>query len=136
MLAITLAGAACELTGIGLIVKEIASDRALAREVLASALTLTPSKKDEPSKQARGPLGRLLGIDFEEIAQVSNKQLRDALAEATTRLIEADLLRDQALRQFMHRQLGGSISLRLVGVGFFVAGILLTAAAQLLQVSS
>lgn len=133
---LTFAGASCELVGIALIVKEIASDRALAREVLASAAASTPATQEEPPIRSRGPLSRLLGIDFDEIAQVTNKQLRDALAEATTRLIDADLQRDHALRRFLHRELGGSIASRLLGVGFFVAGIVLTAGAQILQVGA
>jgi len=104
---------------------------ALAREVLSEVEAL-PSPR-HPDKRPSGPPSRLLGIDFEEIAQVSNKQLKDSLSEATGRLIEADLRTDHALRDFLYKLLQGSVEPRLTDVAFFTASIICSAAAQFLQ---
>ena len=133
---LTIAGAACELLGVGLIVREIADHRRLARDVLDESVQ-GPRELEEVVKSIpSGPISRFLKIDWDEMVQINNRQLRDALAEATTRLIEADIQRDRALRAFLHRQLGGSLAERLTGVAFFVAGIFLTAGAQLIQVNN
>lgn len=131
---LTVTGAACELTGVALIVREIAADRRMAREVLRVPPPEPENEQRKTGPQWRGVLSRRLRIDWDEIAQVDNKRLGEALAEATDRLIEADHERDRTLREFLHEQLATGVGLRLVGVGFFVVGIISTSISQLVQI--
>jgi len=126
-------GAACELVGIGLVVKDIAQDRSLARDVIAHEPGSDGPPEDETQIDWRGPLSRLLRIDWDQLAQVNRNELRDALDDAVSRLIEEDRRRDAAIRRFLSDQLAGNLARRLVGVALFAAGVVLAATAQILQ---
>lgn len=134
VIAMTVLGAISELVGIGLVVKEVAADRQLAREIIEQRAPPTEPPDERPIKWW-GPISRFLGIDWDEITQVNKKEFQRALDNAVYQLIEADRERDDAVRNLLNRQLGGSIAVRIRGVLFFAVGIVLTAAAQVLQLA-
>lgn len=131
VIALTVGGAVSELTGIGLVVREISLDRALVRDLAQNDSRDVPDVV--PAVTPQGSISRFLRIDWDEITQVSRREFRSALDDAVTRLIEEDHPRDTRLRAFLEKQLTGSITGRLTGVAFFAAGVLLTAIAQILQ---
>lgn len=130
----TVLGAISEIVGIGLVVKEVAADRKLARQLIEERTPPREPPEERPIKWW-GPMSRLLKIDWDEVTQVNKKEFRRALDNAVYQLIEADRERDDAVRDLLSRQLGGSIAVRVRGVLFFAVGIVLTTGAQILQLA-
>ena len=131
VIGLTVIGGSCELIGIALVVKEIADDRALVRDLEHEDARSVPQVG--PAAIPQGPLSRFFRIDWDEITQVNRKEFRSALDDAVSRLIAEDRARDHELRAFLHKQLTGSITGRVTGVAFFAAGIVLASVAQILQ---
>lgn len=133
LIGMTVAGATCELIGIGLVVREIAADRKLAQDALEQRAPLSEPPPDDPPITYWGPISRFLRMDWDAVTQVNKKEFQQAMDDAVYRLIEADRNRDHAIRELVNRQLAGNISGRLMGVIFFAVGIVLAMASQVLQ---
>ena len=149
----SIAGGACELLGLAIVIREIASDRARGRQLLARLDSRKPPKRTHPlapmASSSPMPNAGLMSHStqvaetYREVqrlearvsgALVKLKQITDAELDQAVERVQNDLAeRDAELRDGLRYVLAGSTRDRIVGAGLLVGGIVLAAAGSVLS---
>jgi hypothetical protein len=155
---LSLAGGACELTGLTLVVREILSDRQRARRLLArldaprrpqrtypGPMTAPPFPRPEYMSGLYGPRQQLEGVAKHierNQAEVGNalvklKKLTDQELDQAVERIQRDVaVRDAEVREGLRYLLAGSTRERTLGATLLALGIVLAAAGSVVGAST
>jgi hypothetical protein len=145
-------GALAELAGLGMVIREIASDRDRARGLLdkerrwKSGVRTPPRRVSPSSLEARsrfsvgslqpGDVQRHFAAQAAALVSAHNQLVHDvdeAVDRRTSELLEAIDTGDKELRDVLRELLHGSVTERYFGVVAIAAGILLSMAASILS---
>ncbi len=141
--ALAVVGLLCELSGLGLVVRGIRSDRRAARAAeegepesdltLAVGFSLEARYNIEGAEPTLEERVERLEKRVEQVA-ASEAEVRDEVQDYVNRKLSdvehAGLGRDKALRRFLYELLEGDLRQRKWGVGLFAVGATLAAASS------